>query len=354
MLAPAQIQRLLVLAVCVITLGALGSTGCIPSYASDDPLPFDQFDYSSVDGEEWPVYEIELPELVELHGMRQAPTLRYVELNPDGERTVVFLHGLGSYLKFWRYQLDHFAEQGYRVIALDMLGYGKSDKPASFPYTMEAMGDVVWQVLDKKNISKPILVGHSMGGQTALSFAIRFPGRARGLVLVAPAGFEKFSWTEEQWFRNAYTTRLIKASDEEAIWNSVRRYNFYRWRSEYNWLVEERVRVRDTPEFDSYAYASVKSVAGLSNNDFVRGNLEKIEVPTLIVHGDKDRLIPNAFLHGGFTRNVMEYGAEQIPQAKLVTLEDCGHTLQIDCHDRFNKLALSYFSENFPEPPASR
>lgn len=326
--------------ICALSLGA-----CVPTFRHEDPLPFEQFSYTSVDGEPWPIKEMALPELQEMHGVRSTPTLRYVELNPDGEQTIVFLHGLGSYLKFWRYQLDEYAEKGYHVIALDMIGYGKSDKPASFPYTMESMADVVWLMLQKKQIDDPILVGHSMGGQTALSFAIRYPQRAEALVLVAPAGFETFSWREEQWFDQVFTTRLIKASEPEDIWTSVRRNNFYRWNSDYNWLVEERIRVRKTPEFESYAYANVKSVQGLSDNDFVRDNLDKIEIPVLITHGDKDRLIPNPFLHGGFTRDVMEYGHSQIPNSKLVTMEDCGHTLQIDCHEQFNDISLSYIDE---------
>jgi hypothetical protein len=90
---------------------------------------------------------------------------------------------LGSNLKFWRYQLDLFARKGHRVIALDLPGYGKSDKPASFPYTMESFADVVRELARALAIEHPILVGHSMGGHTALAYAVRWPDEPRALVL---------------------------------------------------------------------------------------------------------------------------------------------------------------------------
>ena len=264
------------------------------------------------------------------------PEVAYVELNPKGQQTVLFIHGLGSYLKFWRYQLDAFAAQGYRVIAVDLPGYGKSDKPSSFPYTMEAMADAVHELAQKLDAGKPILVGHSMGGQTTLSYAIRYPEDLKAAVLTSPAGFEKFSPKEKAWFKRVFSTSLIKGATEYGIWGSVRQSNFERWRPELNWLVEERVRVARSPEFDSYAYANVRTVDGLAHDDFVRDSLGRITVPTLIIYGEDDRLIPNPFLHGGEARDIMSYGHEHIPGSTLVGLERCGHTIQMDCPEEYN------------------
>jgi len=111
---------------------------------------------------------------------------------------------------------------------------------------------------------------------------------------------------------------------------------------------QERIRLAQSDAFESYAYANVKSVQGLADNAFVRENLDKVSVPTLIIHGDRDRLIPNPFLHGGWPEQVMRVGAEGIPNARLITLEDCGHTLQIDCHDDYNASVSEYLSATFP------
>lgn len=318
------------------------STGCVTSYKSRPPLSFQELDYSSLEGRPWPVKRLALPDTAATHRTAHVPEVAYVELNPEGKQTVLFIHGLGSYLKFWRYQLDAFAEQGYRVIAVDLPGYGKSDKPASFPYTMEAMGDAVHELARKLGADKPILVGHSMGGQTALSYAIRYPEDLKALVLTSPAGFEKFSPREKAWFKRSFSTTLIKNASEYGIWGSVRQSNFERWRPELEWLIEERVRVAKSPEFDAYAYANVRTVDGLAHDDFVRDSLERITVPTLIIYGEDDRLIPNPFLHGGEARGIMAYGHEHIRGSTLVGLERCGHTVQMDCPQEYNPRVLAF------------
>lgn len=321
-----------------------GATGCASSYASRPPLAFEALPYTSLKGEPWPLHHAQLPRTAERHGLARAPRVAYVELNPEGKQTLLFIHGLGSYLKFWRYQLDAFAAQGYRVIALDLPGYGKSEKPASFPYTMEAMADAVHELAAALGAQRPVLVGHSMGGQTALSYGLRYPGDARALVLTSPAGFEKFSQKEKLWFLRAFSTQLVKSTSEAAVWGTVRQANFQNWRDELEWLVEERVRLTKTPAFDSYAYAQVRSVSGLVHNDFVRDRLEQLKVPTAILFGGDDRLIPNAFLHGGRARDLMAPAAARIPGSTLVELEGCGHTVQMDCPEAYNA-ALQRFLE---------
>jgi pimeloyl-ACP methyl ester carboxylesterase len=335
-------------AAAVLLLSAALASGCVRSYRAEPPLPFQDFPYTSLEGQAWPLQRMALPKTAEAWQTGTVPEVAYVELNPTGQRTLVFIHGLGSYLKFWRYQLDAFAAQGYRVVAVDLPGYGKSDKPATFPYTMEAMADVVRELVQALGVERPILVGHSMGGQTALSYAIRYPDEPAALVLTAPAGFEKFTWKEKAWFKRVFSTTLIKASPEYGIWGSVRQSNFSRWRPELEWLIEERVRAVGSPDFDAYSYANVRTVNGLAHNDFVRDSLGRIQAPTLIVFGEDDRLIPNPFLHGGRAREIMEYGHAGIRGSKLVGLERCGHSVQLDCPEEYNA-AVGAFLQKLPE-----
>ena len=336
---------------------ALGLGGCAASFKANGPLEFEALPYQSTAGTDWPAGTVSLPGIQKIYGLHEAPTLTYVELNPEGAQTLIFIHGLGSNLKFWRYQLDAFATKGYHVLAIDMVGYGKSSKPASFPYTMEAMADVVREFKNAMGVDRPVLVGHSMGGQTAMSYAIRFPEELSALVLTAPAGFEEFANKEKVWFRSVFSVALIKYSSEEGIWGAIRKNNFYRWQPDYEWLIEERVRLVRAREFEQYAYANVKSVHGLTNTDFIRSNLDKIGAPTLIVFGEMDRLIPNQFMHGGPTRTIMEFGHRGIQGSELVGLEACGHMVQMDCSAEYND-AVGRFLAAIPAagrggPPAT-
>jgi pimeloyl-ACP methyl ester carboxylesterase len=314
----------------------LMTSACVHSYRASPPLEFRDVPYTSLDGTAWPERQLTLDGVGDRYKLGTKRHIAVVELNPEGKRTLVFLHGLGSSLKFWRYQLDLFARDGYHVVAFDQLGYGKSDKPAEFSYSMEAMSEVVDEAMGALGIEHAVLVGHSMGGEVAMVTALRFPTRVEALVLTSPAGFEAISKREKRWFAQVFSSSFVKAAPEYAIWGSVRAANFMRWRSDLEWLVEERVRLAKGDGFDAYAYAQVRSVDGLTHNDFVRDNLKSIAVPALIIFGEDDRLIPNPYLHGGRARGVMEWGAAQLPSAKLIGLKGCGHTVQMDCPDDYN------------------
>ncbi len=311
---------------------AAAATGCVPRHAARGPLAFEDLPYAGPAGTAWPAATMELSATARAYGMARAPRVAYVELNKGGPKgSIVLVHGLGSYLKFWWYQLDALAADGWHVVALDLPGYGKSEKPASFPYTMEAMADAAREVAAAAGAVRPVVVGHSMGGQAALSWAIRWPEEVRALVLTAPAGFETFSPREQAWFEAVFTSALVKKAPEYAIWGSVAQANFQRFRPELGWLVEERVRLAGAPGFDAYAHAQVRSVQALSRNDFVRQSLGQVRAPTLVVFGEEDRLIPNPFMHAGRARDVMEAGARAIPGARAVGLAGCGHSVQLDC-----------------------
>lgn len=317
-------------------------SGCVHSFARKPALEFADIPYTALDGSQWPVARVALPNAGARYGLGAQNQVAYVELNPEGQKTILFLHGLGSYSKFWREQLNVFAAAGYRVLAMDQLGFGKSDKPAQFSYLMESMAEVAAEFLEVVNAPRAIIVGHSMGGEVALAMAIRFPGQVEALVLTSPAGFEKFSPKEKAWFEKVFSTTFVKSAPEYAIWGSVRGNNFRRWRPELEWLIEERVRLAKGEGFDAYAYAQVRAVNGLTHNDFVRDSLERIHAPTLVIFGEDDRLIPNPFLHGGFARTVMKAGAARIEGAKLEGLGGCGHTVQMDCPGEYNPKVLEF------------
>jgi pimeloyl-ACP methyl ester carboxylesterase len=129
----------------------------------------------------------------------------------------------------------------------------------------------------------------------------------------------------------------------------VRELNFQHWSADYEWLISDRVRLVKSKDFDAYAYAQVRTVEGLAQNNFVRESLGRVTAPTLIIYGSGDRLIPNAFLHGGFTGDVMRAGQEQIPGARLTELPGCGHTVQLDCAPAFNEALLGFLAS--PDAP---
>jgi pimeloyl-ACP methyl ester carboxylesterase len=105
----------------------------------------------------------------------------------QGPRTCVLLHGLLLSQKMHRPLARALARRGNRVVTLDLLGHGKSDRPRDMTaYSMEFFGEQVLGLLDHLDIREAVLAGTSLGANTSLEAAVRAPGRVRGMVLEMP------------------------------------------------------------------------------------------------------------------------------------------------------------------------
>ncbi len=100
---------------------------------------------------------------------------------------VLLLHGLASDATTWDRALPALAARGYRVIALDLLGHGRSDKPVS-GYELGDFADQIEGFLRHLGVAQTTVGGHSLGGAIAIEFADRYPDRAGALVLVCAGG----------------------------------------------------------------------------------------------------------------------------------------------------------------------
>ncbi|MCA9655192.1 MAG: alpha/beta hydrolase [Myxococcales bacterium] len=266
----------------------------------------------------------------------------------QGEQTLVLIHGLGSYLPVWKNNIPALAKD-YRVIAIDLPGYGKSAKSNDFAYSMEFFAMVVQGVIEQLELGRPVLVGHSMGGQIAITHALRYPGRARALVLTSPAGLETFEDGEAKWLADAVDDDFTCKASPEAI--HVRHAgNFYRMPTDARFMAEDRVSVIGGPEFPEYCRAVSRSVRAMLDEP-VYDQLPEIEVPTLVLFGKADALIPNPFLHGGGTERLARRTVKRIPNAELVMLRKAGHIAQFEQFDAWNEAVLSFLGK-LPEPEA--
>jgi pimeloyl-ACP methyl ester carboxylesterase len=116
-------------------------------------------------------------------------TVRVAEGGPAGGVPVVMLPGWGSPLYMYRHAFERLPEYGVRVIAVDLRGYGLSDKPERRgAYSLDAYIADVDALLDALHLTRAVIVGQSMGGGLALHYALRRPERIRGVVLINPTG----------------------------------------------------------------------------------------------------------------------------------------------------------------------
>lgn len=264
--------------------------------------------------------------------------IAYVDVG-EGPETLVLVHGLASNLGFWRYNIPELAER-YRVIAVDLPGYGRSAKSDDYPYTLSFFAETIRDLVAELGLGDVTLIGQSMGGQIAMLTAIQHPDVVDRLVLVDPAGIEAFTAEEGAALRSAYTVAGIRATPEDAIRRNLA-LNFHVWDDRLEWMVEERVGLARTDEFDQFAHAVVQSVGAMLDEP-TAPRLDRIAQPTLIVYGQYDELIPNTYLHPGLPRDVFREGAERIPDATLVEIEDAGHLVMMERPVAFNSAVLAW------------
>ncbi|MFA7229119.1 MAG: alpha/beta hydrolase, partial [Melioribacteraceae bacterium] len=265
------------------------------------------------------------------------PSISFVDAG-KGEKTIVLIHGLASNAGFWRYAIPELSKN-YRVIAVDLPGYGKSQKDA-YPYSMSFYADQIKRLADELKLEKFILVGHSMGGQIGITFSLKYPERLDKLVLASPAGVEEFEQGEGDWLRSVMTKNGVKKTPEDAIRRNLA-MNFYSWDDRWEWMVEERVRMIKAKDFDEFCYTVVRSVSAMLDQPTF-DKIKNISVPTLIVYGKYDGLIPNPYLNPGHTSDVFRWGASQIPNVKLYEIDNCGHMLQIEHPREFSNAVLDF------------
>jgi pimeloyl-ACP methyl ester carboxylesterase len=315
-------MRFPILAVLLATFGLAGCSGT--RYADAPPLAFEAIDYG-----------------FDVSYALDDPRLAYIDVG-EGDETILLVHGLASNAGFWRYTIQALADAGYRVIAVDLPGFGKSAKGA-YPYDMTFYTETLARFIGALDLDPLVYVGHSMGGQVGITLALERPDLIDRLVLAAPAGVEAFDEGEGAWLANALTEEGIANASEEAIRRNLA-LNVHRWNPAWEWLVEERARMAKSDEMEAFSYAVLRSVHGMIDEP-TSDRLGEIAVPTLVVYGQYDGLIPNPYLHPGTPRGVFGPGAEAIPDADLVEIPDAGHLLMIERPEAFTDAVLDYLRQ---------
>ncbi|RMD47991.1 MAG: alpha/beta hydrolase [Ignavibacteria bacterium] len=269
--------------------------------------------------------ELKYPFGVKYITLDDGRTIAYADKG-EGKETIIFLHGLGSYMPAWQKNIPVLA-QHFRTIAVDLPGYGKSSKEVHSG-SMEFYADVIIELADKLNLKKITIAGHSMGGQIAMVAALKYPDRVSNLILIDPAGFEEFTPGEKEWFKEVMTVDGVALTSNHQIRTNVYS-NFYNMPDDAEFMITDRIALKGAKEFKNYAYTVVQSVKGMVDEPVI-DHLSKIKQRTLIIFGEDDQLIPNRYLHPGFTKDIAEIGRSKIRNSILVMIPECGHFAQFE------------------------
>ncbi|HEV2176150.1 MAG TPA: alpha/beta fold hydrolase [Terriglobia bacterium] len=225
-------------------------------------------------------------------------------------RPLVLVHGLGGSADDWGLMLPALVRHGFRVYAIDLPGYGQSDRP-DVDYSIAYETDALRQFFDSQRIAQASLGGWSMGGWVALKFTLAHPERVRRVVVYDSAGI-RFPLSFNPVLFHPRTSaefrqfmRLLSPKPIHFPQFVVR--DFLRQFRKDGWVVDR-------------ALASMQT-----GQDFLDGKLRGIHAPVLIVWGKQDALIP---LWCG------EEMHREMPQSILAEFNGCGHLAPVECRDR--------------------
>lgn len=268
-------------------------TGCASTYKQVAELAID-IDRQRADLER---KEVELP-----------GGLRYVYLEGGKGEPLMLLHGFGgnkdNFTRSARYLTPH-----YRVIIPDHIGFGESSRPAEADYTPAAQADRLHLLAQKLGIRTVHMGGNSMGGQIAMAYAARYPGDVASLWLLNPAGVWSAPRSEvaDIVLGNGRNPLIARSEDDFArTFDFVMNDPPFVPRPILNVFAQERIRNADLEERIFVKIAT----------DSIEQRVKGLRTPTLIVWGDKDRVI-----HVG-TADVLH---KLMPRSQVVVMPGIGH-----------------------------
>ena len=261
----------------------------------------------------------------------------------ESEEAIIFIHGLASYIPAWKNNLPELKKY-FRCIAIDLPGYGKSSK-GDYPVSMDFYADIIIELMDKLKVEKAALAGHSMGGHISIFTALKFPDRITKLILISPAGFETFTEEESRFIKEASTVDVLVNNPVEQLGKNVR-VNFYKMPKDAEFMIDDRIAIRDSVDFVAYCKTVIKSLHAMLDEP-VFEKLENLKQSTLIFYGKDDLLIPIKTIHKNLTtKKVAESGAAKIPQSKVLLIPECGHFLQFEKAKKFNSEVIKFIADS--------
>jgi pimeloyl-ACP methyl ester carboxylesterase len=250
----------------------------------------------------------------------QKPVALYAEETGDGP-PVVLLHGLGASTFTWRRIVPELART-HRVIALDLKGFGRSDKPRDRHYSAADQAALVAAFLKKRDIENVTLIGHSFGGTVALLTALRLKREpqliARLVIIDAPALWQNFGSTAELVRAPAVPEAAVLATPPEFMAGMLLRFVSAPGRK----IPEADIEGYAAPFRDVNArHAFIATAQALLNDNTRRmgRSYRRIRQPTLLIWCRRDEIVP---LKTG--RQL----AQSLPKARLAVLKGCNHLPQ--------------------------
>ena len=259
----------------------------------------------------------------------------HIEDTGGSGRPVVLIHGWPLSVQAWEPQVSVLEAAGYRVVAYDRRGFGRSDKPES-SYSYDVLADDLERVMDQCELQDATLVGFSMGGGEVARYITRHgESRLRSVVFAAavpPCLMKSADNPDGPLTPEAAQEKKHALEQDRAAFFDGFTQNFFSANGVLQVTESQRSAAIVVCQ-QSAQHAALACMDAFSTTDF-REDLKKVTVPTLVIHGDADAIVP---LAGSGQRS-----HRAVPHSQLVIVNGAPHGFNLSHAQAFNDALLSF------------
>jgi len=261
-------------------------------------------------------------------------TVHYQEFGEASNPTLLLIHGYTASTYVWRTVAPQLAAENFHVVAVDLLGFGYSDKPASFDYTIASQARMVERLMNRLGIGKATIIGSSYGGAVASTLALDSAERVEKLVLVGAVCNDE-----------VLSNPLLKLAAIPVLGEVVTPFlldskTFLKARmkrtlapASHHLINKERLESVIRPLKARDAHHSVLASGRNWDANRIQTDAHLINQPTLLIWGENDSIVP---VHNG------ECLYDAMLNSRLVVLQNCGHSPQEEKPEKFIELVTEF------------
>ncbi|MDQ8190119.1 alpha/beta fold hydrolase [Roseibacillus persicicus] len=281
----------------------------------------------------------------QLASQNQKLEMRYMDVGDQGsDKAIVLLHGKNFSGYYWERVANDLVKRGYRVIIPDQIGFGKSSKPRSYQYSLRQLALNTKSLLDSLELKEFDLVGHSMGGMVATTFAADYPALVKKLILINPIGLESYGkYVDFKDIDFFYQNELAKTVDGARAYQQKNYYDG-KWVEAYEELLTPLKGQLAGEEWEIVAWNNALTYGPIFSESIVE-KFPLIENPTFLIIGTRDTTGPGrGWKKEGVTRTLGDYKElgkhtqSLIKGSKLYELEGLGHMPQFEDYPAFDEV----------------
>jgi pimeloyl-ACP methyl ester carboxylesterase len=246
--------------------------------------------------------------------------VRYVDAGSG--MPLLLMHGLGGAIESWTNNIDALAKE-MRVVALDLPGFGYSDKP-KMSYTIKFYVDFVASFVKKLGIAPAAIVGSSLGGHVTCELGITRPEIASRLVVVSPPGALPRSFAGTPALKKY--VKVLEAKSVADVKKALVAVDGKPVADDYAKVVFEKLAMPGAKE------AFLSALVGSAKAPRLNSRLSRIKIPMMVMWGKDDIMIPAKYVEPFVG----------LKNSRIVLLENCGHRPHVDRPGVFNRLVLDF------------